>query len=239
MLARAQARRGGALAGCSLQYTPYGGQDVDSLCRGRQADSGIRPAVSLSRRHHDDRRDVRASTSSFGALFGAGDEVIVLTPAWHDYPLYLRNLRFRSASCRLRADKHLDLDAIASAIGPRTRGLLFSQPCCPTGVALFARTKSRSCRELLASAERRFEASIYLVSDEVHRHMIWSGRPFYSPLRSYPRSLSIYSFGKALALQGQRIGYVAVSPRMPENDAVREHDRALRATDGIRQLPPA
>jgi len=61
----------------------------------------------------------------------------------------------------------------------------------------------------LTDAERRFGTTIYLISDEVHRRLAWSGSAFHSPLLSYPRSLSVYSFGKALALQGQRIGYVA------------------------------
>ncbi|MGO8013179.1 aminotransferase class I/II-fold pyridoxal phosphate-dependent enzyme, partial [Rhizobium ruizarguesonis] len=45
------------------------------------------------------------------ALFDPGDEVIVLTPAWQDYPLYLRNLGVPARLVPLQQDKHLDLDA--------------------------------------------------------------------------------------------------------------------------------
>jgi len=213
--------------GLSLQYTPCGGR---TAIRCAVAGRLIRE-YSLPLHYRDVIMTTGAMSAlnvAFRALFGARDQVIVLTPAWHDYPLYLRNLQIPVRFVPLADDKHLDLDAIANAIGPRTRGLLFSQPCCPTGV-LYSQDEIAELSRILAGAERRFDTSIYLLSDEVHRHMIWSGRPFYSPLRSYPRSLSIYSFGKALALQGQRIGYVAVSPRMPDSEAVRERiERCVR-----------
>jgi aspartate aminotransferase len=60
--------------------------------------------------------------------------------------------------------------------------------------------------------------------------MIWGTQPFHSPLQSYARSVSIYSFGKAFAIQGQRIGYIALSPRLPELDEARTAiERSARA----------
>jgi aspartate aminotransferase len=212
-------RVAGERPGLSLQYTPYGGRTATRCA----------VAARLIREyglpfHY---RDVIMTTGAmsalnivFRALFSADDEVIVFTPAWQDYPLYLRNLNIPVRLVPLRDDKHLDLVAIAKAIGPRTRGVLFSHPCCPTGV-LYSPDEIRQLSNLLADAEAQFDSAIYMISDEVHRHLVWSGDSFYSPLRSYPRSVSIYSFGKALALQGQRIGYVAVSPRMPQNEEVR------------------
>jgi aspartate aminotransferase len=212
-------RVAGECGGLSLQYTPYGGR-TPTRCA---------VAARLIREyglpfHY---RDIIMTTGAmaglnivFRALFGAGDEVIVLTPSWQDYPLYLRNQKIPFRFVPLLPDKHLDVEAIAQAIGPRTRGVLLSQPCCPTGV-LYRQDEIERLSGVLSAAEARFESAIYLISDEVHRHLVWSGDSFYSPLRGYPRSVSIYSFGKALALQGQRIGYIAVSPRMPEHEEVR------------------
>lgn len=205
--------------GLSLQYTPYGGRPAT-----RRAVAASLSAEYRLKFHH---RDVILTSGAMSALnvvaralFGPGDEVIVLAPAWQDYPLYLSNLNIPVRFVPLGRDKHLDLDAIGATLGPETRGLLFSQPCCPTGV-LYSEDELERLSNLLAHAEARFGTRIYLVSDEVHRHLIWSRNAFHSPLHSYPRSVSIYSFGKALSLQGQRIGYVAVSPRMRENEEVR------------------
>jgi aspartate aminotransferase len=205
-------------SGRSLQYTPCGGRTAT-----RRA-----VASALSREYGlpFTDRDVIMTTGAmsalniaFRALFGQEDEVIVLTPAWQDYPLYLRNLNIPVRFVPLGPDKRLDLDAIGRALGPATRGILLSQPCCPTGV-LYSDDEIRGLSTILSEAEARYGGGIYVISDEVHRHLIWSGRRFHSPLDSHPRTLSIYSFGKALALQGQRIGYIAVSPRMAERDRI-------------------
>ena len=212
-------RVAGERTGLSLQYTPYGGRTAT-----RRA---VAASLSAACRLMFQYRDVILTSGAMSAvnvvaraLFGPQDEVIVLTPAWQDYPLYLTNLNIPFRFVPLAPDKHLDLDAVGAALGPGTRGLLFSQPCCPTGV-LYSEDELGRLSALLSQAESRFGTSIYLVSDEVHRQLIWSRRAFHSPLQSYPRSVSLYSFGKALSLQGQRIGYVAVSPRMPENEEIR------------------
>jgi len=205
--------------GLSLQYTP---------CAGRTA---TRRAIAAQLTHEYGLpfqfRDVimtsggmSALNVAFRGLFGPEDEVIVLTPGWQDYPLYLRNLNIPMSLVALRQDKRIDLDAIRRAVGPTTRGVMFSQPCCPTG-GLYPAEEIAGLWKVLGEAEARLGTRIYVVSDEVHRHLVWGGNAFFSPLLTYPRSLTIYSFGKALALQGQRIGYVAVSPHMPEAEEVR------------------
>jgi aspartate aminotransferase len=215
ILARASAES----TGRSLQYTPIAGRTASrravaehltqkwSLpfeCQDVVLTAGAMPALNIVSR----------------ALFAAGDEVIVLTPAWQDYPLYLRNLNIAVRMVPLAADKHLDLGAIRNAIGPVTRGVLLSQPCCPTGVT-YSREEIEGLAAVLAAAEARLGSELYIISDEVHRDVLWGGNAFHSPLQSYPRSVSIYSFGKAFAMQGQRIGYLAISPMMPHRDEVR------------------
>jgi aspartate aminotransferase len=215
ILARATAES----KGLSLQYTPIAGRT--STRRAVAAQLARRFALPF------DAHDIIMTAGAMPALnivsrglFGPADEVLVLTPAWQDYPLYLRNLNIPIRLVPLRSDKHFDLEAIRSAIGPATRGVLFSQPCCPTGV-VYSREEIEGLAAMLTGAEARFGTPIYIVSDEVHRDVAWGALPVHSPLQSYSRSVSIYSFGKAFAIQGQRVGYIAVSPRMPDLDEVR------------------
>ena len=205
--------------GLSLQYTPMAGR---TFAR-RAVAARLTQQLALPFEYRDivlTSGAMPALNIACRALFGPADEVIVPTPAWQDYPVYLRNLNIPFRLVGLRSDKHLDVDAIRAAIGPSTRGLLFSQPCCPTGV-VYSRDEMDALAGVLTEAESRFGAPIYIVSDEVHRDVVWSGRSFHSPLQSYDASVSIYSFGKAFAIQGQRVGYIAVSPRMPRLDDVR------------------
>ena len=213
--------------GLSLQYTAIAGRTSAR----RAVAARLTEQLSLP----FDYRDIVLTSGAMPALniacralFGPADEVIVLTPAWQDYPVYLRNLNIPYRLVRLRSDKHLDVDAIRAAIGPATRGVLLSQPCCPTGV-VYSRDEVDALAGALTEAERRFGAAIDIVSDEVHRDVVWGRRAFHSPLESYDRSVSIYSFGKAFAIQGQRVGYIAVSPRMPHLDDVRNTiERSVR-----------
>jgi aspartate aminotransferase len=179
--------------GLSLQYTP---------CAGRTA---TRRAIAAQLGDDYDLpfqfQDVIMTSGgmaglniAFRALFGPADEVLVLTPCWQDYPLYLRNLQIPIRVVPLGCDKHLDLPAIRRALGPNTRGLLFSHPCCPTGL-VYTEDEIAGLSETLEQAQMQFGTRIYLISDEVHRHLVWNGATFVSPLLSYPRSLTIYSFG--------------------------------------------
>ncbi len=216
----ALARAAAEMDGLAFQYTPYGGNTVTR----RAIASQLSREYELAFHYRDVIMTTGAMTALnvvFHGLCGPQDEVMVLTPCWQDYPLYLRNLGVPFSFVGLKDDKHLDIDGIGRALNETTKAVLLSQPCCPTGV-LYAQDELDALSALLAAAEARFGTTIYLISDEVYRHIVWSRKPFYSPLLSYPRSLSIYSFGKALALQGQRIGYIAVSPRAPERSEVRE-----------------
>jgi aspartate aminotransferase len=213
--------------GLSLQYTPCAGR----LATRRAIATGLEQEYSLPFRFQD---IVMTSGAMAGlnivcrALFGPADEVIVLTPCWQDYPLYLRNLNIATRLVPLQGDKRLDLTAIQRAIGPATRGLMFSHPCCPTG-RVYSQEEIAKLSDILEHAQETFATSIYLVSDEVHRHLVWDEEPFVSALATYPRTVMIHSFGKALALQGQRIGYVAVSPQMPDRQDVRtDMERCVR-----------
>jgi aspartate aminotransferase len=169
-----------------------------------------------------------ALNAVFGTLFGPGRELLVVTPCWLDYPLYLTNLGVPFRFVPSLPDKHLDLAAIEAALTPQTAGILFTHPGCPSGVVL-RDDELAALSRILGAAEQRFGSRLFVVSDEVHRDMVWSATPFVSALSHHPRTLAIYSFGKSLFLQGQRIGYVAVSPSMPERAELQvELVRAMR-----------
>jgi len=203
----------------SFQYTPYGG----STTTRRLIATALSRRFSLSLNFRDvilTPGAMSALNVVFRSLFEGDQECLVLTPCWLDYPLYLENLRVPFRFVPHARDKHLDLGAIEAAITPRTRGILFSHPGCPSGVVL-TDAELRGLKELLARAERQHGTEIHVIGDEVHRDVNWGRVAFRSVLEYHPRSLSIFSFGKSLFLQGQRIGYVAVSPNMPGREEIR------------------
>jgi len=135
---------------------------------------------------------------------GAGDEVIVLDPA---YDLYEPAIAVAGARCvrvPLAADFSIDWDRTASAITPRTRLLIVNSPHNPTGATWTADDVSR-----LAGIVRG--TRILVLSDEVYEHIMYDGRRHESVLRNEElaaRSFVVSSFGKTYHCTGWRLGYV-------------------------------
>ncbi len=212
-----------------LQYTPYGGATIPR-----------RLVAHTLRESHGETFRWQHVVLTPGAMAGlnllfrsvwadAGDEVIVPTPCWLDYPLYLENLGFKPILVPLERDRgDLDIAAIAAALGPRTKAVVLSQPGNPTGRLYHA----DSLRELGALLDGQPDPPL-LISDECHRDVRFDSAAFDSPLHHYDRSCVVYSFGKSLALQGQRIGYVAVSPRMADSLAFASQLEGLCRTMGF------
>lgn len=216
---RALARAIGDDRALALQYTPYGGATIP-----RRLIAG-----QLRRRHKRSfhYRDVVLTPGAMAALnivFRAirttstfDDEVIILTPCWLDYPVYLAQLGMRGVMVDVDpTTMHLDIDAIAAALTPRTRAVILSQPANPSGV-IYSRAELEALADVLEATPHG--APPLLISDECHRDIRFGETPVVSPVELYRRSCIVYSFGKSLFIQGQRIGYVAVSPEMRDGGA--------------------
>ena len=70
--------------------------------------------------------------------------------------------------------------------------------------------------DLLERGSARIGHRIYLLSDEPYRRLRFDGRGFDSPASVYPWTFISYSYGKVLLAPGQRLGYLAISPLMPD-----------------------
>jgi aspartate aminotransferase len=166
-----------------------------------------------------------AISVAFRLLLDAGDEAIFSTPAWFSYePMLLAaDIIPRKVPLRL-GTFDLDLDAIDTAITSRTRLVIVNTPHNPTG-RIYGRDQIAALAALLDRASARIGRRIFLLSDEPYRRIRFDGRAFVSPAAIYPWTLISYSYGKVLLSPGQRLGYLAISPNMPETEkrALRDH----------------
>ena len=69
---------------------------------------------------------------------------------------------------------------------------------------------------MLKQKEKQYDASIYLLSDEAYRKIIYDGLKYPSPLLHHTSTIVVTSHSKDLALPGERIGYIAVHPECAE-----------------------
>jgi aspartate aminotransferase len=161
--------------------------------------------------------DIAMTNAGFGALTVAiqaivdpGDEVVFNLPPWFLYESLTVNAGGVPVKVPVDLETFdLDLDAIEAAITPRTRAIIVNSPNNPTG-----RIYPPETLERLAA-------------------MLFEGNTFHTPLAFYPHSLMTYSYGKVLLTPGQRIGYIALPPTMPDRDQLREAFRVVQLSGGF------
>jgi aspartate aminotransferase len=155
------------------------------------------------------------------AVTDPGDEVIFCSPPWFFYEALI--VASGATPLRVRVDLDtwdLDVGAIEAAITDRTRAIVVNSPNNPTGKIYPRETLDRLATVLTAASERNGRP-IYLISDEAYSRIVFDDRPFLSPTEHYPFSFLVYTYGKQLLTPGERIGYIALPPTMPDREALR------------------
>jgi aspartate aminotransferase len=165
----------------------------------------------------------------FKAVLDPGDEVLTPVPCFVEYGFYADNHGGTLKTVPTRADFTLDLDAIDAAIGPRTKVLLINSPNNPTG-QIYAENSLAALGALLRQKSSELNRTIYLVSDEPYRKIVFEGAAVPSIFKSYENSMIATSYSKELSLAGERIGFAAVSPALQSKQSLLD---ALALTNRI------
>jgi aspartate aminotransferase len=145
--------------------------------------------------------------------FGAGDEVILPTPAWVSYKPLIELYGGRCVEVPSTVERGfcLDVAAIERAITPRTRAIILNSPSNPCGVV----QPQAIMRELCDMLARH--AHVTIVSDEIYEKLIYPEvqpdvvhvSPGADP-RLAGRTITVNGMSKAFAMTGWRVGYIAV-----------------------------
>ncbi len=156
------------------------------------------------------------------ALLNEGDEVIVPAPYFLEYGNYVGNYGgIIVPVLGKEADGFMpDLDGIAAAITPKTKALILNNPNNPTGVVYPASVIERLAA-LLEAKQAELGISIYLISDEPYRELVFDGAEVAYLPKYYRNTIVGYSWSKSLSLPGERIGYLEISPRIDDYEVVR------------------
>ena len=152
------------------------------------------------------------------ALLSPGEEVVIPTPAFPEYWVYVESVGgvVKPVPC-LPESFRLDLAALEAAITPKTALVLLNSPNNPSG-AVYPREDLEVLTAMLKRRERELGHPIYLLADEPYRELVYGGAevPFLPAL--YPDTLYCYSFSKSLSIPGERVGFLAFHPEMAERD---------------------
>jgi len=149
----------------------------------------------------------------FKALLDPADEILVPAPYFVEYSFYADNHGGVLRTASTREDFTLDFEAMEKSIGPKTKIVLINSPNNPTG-QVYSEEAIKRLGELLRDKGRELGRTIYLVSDEPYRKIVYDGCCVPCIFQYYKDSLIASSYSKDLSLPGERIGFVAVHPEI-------------------------
>ena len=153
------------------------------------------------------------------SLLNPGEEVILLAPYFVEYNFYVDNHGGISKVVQTDEEFNLDLQAIEEALSERTKAVIINSPNNPTG-QIYPADQLAELGKLLEKAESSFDNTIYLISDEPYRKIVFKGYEVPSIFKSYRNSIVVSSYSKDLSLPGERIGYLAVHPQIQDKLAL-------------------
>ena len=140
-------------------------------------------------------------------LVDPGDEVIVFSPYWVSYTALIELAEgipvFIKGS--IENDFKATAEQLAAAITPKTKALIFSSPCNPTG-SLFSTQELEAIAEVVKQHE-----NIFVIADEIYEHINYTKERV--SIASLPgmldRTITVNGFAKGFAMTGWRVGYIA------------------------------
>ncbi len=147
------------------------------------------------------------------AILDPGDEVIVFEPCYVSYAPCITFAHGIPVRIPTRAEDGFrpTVSAFKSAITPRTKAILLSYPCNPTGAT--------ADRQLLQTiVDIAADADLWVISDEIYDRLTYEGRHTCVPSLdgALERTILLNGFSKAYAMTGWRIGYAAGPPEVTE-----------------------
>ncbi len=141
------------------------------------------------------------------ALLNPGDEVIIFTPYWVSYDALVRLAEATPVLVKgtIENDFKVTASQVEKAITPKTKAIIFSSPCNPTGSVF-----SRKELEDIAAVVRKHEG-LMIIADEIYEHINFTGDQV--SIASLPgmfdHTITVNGFAKGFAMTGWRVGYIA------------------------------
>lgn len=141
------------------------------------------------------------------ALLNPGDEVIVFSPYWVSYDALVRLTEAKPVIVKGSIENDFKVTAaqVEKAITKKTRAIIFSSPCNPTG-SVFTRSELQAIADVVLK-----HPDLLVIADEIYEHIVFGEEQV--SIASLPgmfdRTITVNGFAKGFAMTGWRVGYIA------------------------------
>lgn len=157
---------------------------------------------------------------ALSALSCPGDTFITFAPYFPEYKVFVESAGAELVTVPADIeDFQIDFAAFDQALTPNTKGIIINSPNNPTGV-VYSEATIQKLAQVLTEKSKEYGHTIWLISDEPYREIVYRDTPLPWVPNYYPNTLVCYSYSKSLSLPGQRIGYVLVPPQAEDADIV-------------------
>lgn len=140
------------------------------------------------------------------SIIEEGAEVIIPTPYWVSYSdiVELSGGTPVFVEATLENDFKITAEQLSAAITSKTRAIIYSSPCNPTG-SVYSKDELQALATVLAQHK-----DVIIISDEIYEHIIYGDKNI--SMASFPevydQTVTINGLAKAFAMTGWRIGYI-------------------------------
>lgn len=155
------------------------------------------------------------------SLLNPEDEVIAFAPFFGEYRSYVGN--YDAKLVVVPADTEtfqLNLNKLEEMITPKTKVVIINNPNNPTGV-VYSENTIKKLADILNHKQEEYGISIYLLSDEPYRELVYDGAKVVYIPNYYKNTIVGYSYSKSLSLPGERIGYLVLPDTLTDSEDIK------------------
>ena len=196
-----------------------------------QGDASVRKAIAD---YINERFNVGVNADSIYMTVGAAaslcitlralnegcDEFVTVAPFFPEYTVFTEATGATLKVVPMKKDDfQVDLVAFENAITEKTKGIILNSPNNPSGV-VYTKETIIGVTTILESKQKEYGHPIYLISDEPYRELVYGEVEVPYLMNYYDNTVVCYSYSKSLSLPGERIGYIALSPKMEDERGV-------------------
>ncbi|MEP2771691.1 MAG: pyridoxal phosphate-dependent aminotransferase [Fulvivirga sp.] len=140
------------------------------------------------------------------ALLNPGDEVVVFSPYWVSYTALIQLAEGKPVFVKggIESDFKATAAQLEAAITSKTKAIIYSSPCNPTG-SVFTKEELSAIADVVKKHD-----DIIVIADEIYEHINYTGA--HASMAALPgmfeRTVTVNGFAKGFAMTGWRVGYI-------------------------------
>ncbi len=191
-----------------------------------QGDAGVRKTISdsLNARFNVNINEnliymtcgaAASLTITLGALVNSGEKVLALAPYFPEYKVFSETAGAKFEVVKPLDDMTVDLADLERKIDKTTKAIILNSPNNPSGV-VYSKQLIEKMAEILNRKSAEFGSRIFIVADEPYRELVYGDIEVPFIMNYYKDTVVCYSYSKSLSLAGERIGYIAINPKMDD-----------------------